>query len=186
MQDATVKYCNAVFKIYPDEQILSIAPVDGYGTMCECELCKGKATRQRGWNGMLSDYVWNFMDNVAKEVYKTHPGKKISCLAYGGYRLPPTKIAQLSPNIVVILSQTRSSELNDYVDTRQKEHMLSIRQEWLKKIPQGHAPFLVYDIYSTGFNSTFMPPRFFPHTIASDLRSLKGSSQGDFLPWGAR
>ena len=177
---ANVRYIRALFDFY-GESTVSVMMPDGVDSTCQCDLCKVKATPERGPEGFMSDYVWDYVNRVAKEVYKTHPGKKISCLAYGGYRLPPTKIAQLSPNIVVILSQTRSSELNDYVDTKQKEHMLSIRQEWLKKIPQGHAPFLVYDIYSTGFNSTFMPPRFFPHTIASDLRSLKGSSQGDFL-----
>ncbi len=178
--DSNVKYIRALFDNYGESTVTVMMP-DGVDSTCQCESCKVKATPERGPEGFMSDYVWDYVNRVAKEVYKTHPDKMISCSAYGGCRLPPTKIAQLSPNIVVMLAQTRSSELNDYVNPKKKAQMLGIRQEWLKKMPQRHAPLLVYDYYITGWNQPFMPPRFFPHTIAADLRSLKGISRGDFL-----
>ncbi len=177
LQDATVKYCNAVFKIYPDEQILSIAPVDGYGTLCECELCKGKATRQRGWNGMLSDYVWNFMDNVAKEVYKTNPDKKLSCLAYSVYQLPPEKIEKLSPNMAIILCQWRS----DFYNKETRDQFYKMTEEWLKKLPSKDIYIWDYYLHNRAEGPWVAVPAYYPHIISENLRFLKGKSKGEFI-----
>ena len=127
--------------------------------------------------------MWDYVNRVAKEVYKTHPDKMISCCTYTPYGLPPTNIDLLSPNIVVGWCHGRGWELNDNVDPKQKEQMLNLRQEWLKKIPKGHTPFFVYDnsSFRSGFGQPFKAPDFFPHTTAADLRSLKGISMGDFI-----
>ncbi len=177
---SNVKYIRALFDFY-GEPMVSVMMPDGYAGTCQCELCRNKGTPERGGEGSVSDYVWDYVNRVAQEVYKTHPDKKISCLAYDIYRLPPAKIAQLSPNIVVGLCQTRSGELNDYVDPKKKEHMLSLRQDWLKKLPKGHTPFFVYDYYLNGSGQPFISPAFFPHTIAADLRALKGISLGEYI-----
>ncbi len=175
---SNVKYIRALFDFY-GEPMVSVMMPDGYTATCKCELCKNRGTPERGMEGCVSDYVWDYVNRVAQEVYKTHPDKKISCNAYGAYRLPPTKIDQLSPNIVVGLTQHRNIWLNDYIDPKKKEQTLSLRQEWLKKIPKGHTPFFVYDYYDA--SGPLIPPLFFPHTIATDLRSLKGISLGDYI-----
>ena len=177
---SNVKYIRALFDFY-GEPMVSVMMPDGYAGTCQCELCKNKGTPERGMDGCVSDYVWDYVNHVAQEVYKTHPDKKINCLAYGAYSLPPTHIAQLSPNIVVGLAQHRAVWFNDYVDPKKKEQMLNLRQEWLKKIPKGHTPFFVYDYYTNGFGQPYMPPVFFPHTIATDLHALKGISLGDVI-----
>ena len=180
---SNVKYIRALFDFY-GEPMVSVMMPDGYASTCQCELCKNKGTPERGTYGCVSDYVWDYVNRVAKELYKTHPDKKISCMAYGAYSLPPTKIDQLSPNIVVGLGQTRSDQLNDYAAPKKKEQMLSLRQAWMKKIPKGHTPFFVYDYYTCCNKSgavPFMPPQFFPHTIAADLHALKGISLGEYI-----
>ena len=169
---SNVKYIRALFDFY-GEPMVSVMMPDGYSATCQCELCKNKGMPERGMEGSVSDYVWDYVNRVAQELYKTHPDKKISCMAYGGYRLPPTKIDQLSPNIVVGLGQTRSSWLNDYVDPKKKESTLNLRQKWLKKLPKGHTPFFTYEYY--------LHPAFFPHTIAADLHALKGISLGEYI-----
>ncbi len=169
---SNVKYIRALFDFY-GEPMVSVMMPDGYGSTCQCELCKNKGTPERGTEGSVSDYVWDYVNRVAQEVYKTHPDKKINCCAYGGYRLPPLNIAQLSPNIVVGLCQTRSDELNDSVDPKKKERTLNLRQDWMKKLPKGHTPFFSYEYY--------LHPAFFPHTIAADLRVLKGISLGEYI-----
>ena len=178
--ESNVKYIRALFDFY-GEPMVSVMMPDGYATTCQCELCRNKGTPERGMSGFASDYVWDYVNRVAQELYKTHPDKKINCCAYGGYRLPPTKIEQLSPNIVVGLTQARSRDFNDYSDPKQKERMLNLRQEWLKKLPKGHTPFFTYDYYLDGFKASFMPPVFFPHTIAADLHALKGISLGEYI-----
>ena len=55
--ESTVKYARTVFDIYPEKPTIGIMPQDAYVSLCQCELCKGKDTPERGWNGILSDYV---------------------------------------------------------------------------------------------------------------------------------
>ena len=173
-----VKYVRTIFDLF-DAPMVSVMPEDGYGTLCQCELCKGKGTPERGWDGQLSDYVWDYVNRVAKEVYKTHPNRKISCLAYGSYALPPLKIAKLSPNIVVGIAQAR----RDFYDTEKFNNAVALRKSWLAKLPEGHAPLWIWEYYLHNRpGSTYGSlPVFFPHTIAKDLRSLKGISMGDFI-----
>jgi hypothetical protein len=177
LKDAAEKYLQAVFKAYPEEQILSIAPVDGYGTMCECELCKGKATRQRGWNGMLSDYVWSFMNDVAKDIYKTNPDKKLSNLAYSVYQLPPEKIDKLSPNMAVILCRWRS----EFYDKKTQGQFNKMTEAWLEKLPSKDLYVWDYYLHSRADGPWVGVPVYFPHIIADDLHFLKGKSRGEFI-----
>ena len=84
---ATVRFCQVQLDHY-DMDVVSIQPPDGYTAMCQCELCEGKDSPELGYRGRLSNYVWDFVNRVAKEVGKTHPDKKISNLAYGIYTEP--------------------------------------------------------------------------------------------------
>jgi len=53
----------------------------------------------------MSDYVWGYCNEIAKELYLTHPDKKLSVDAYTTYRMPPLNIDELSPNLVVIIDR---------------------------------------------------------------------------------
>ena len=165
-----------------DAPMVSVMPSDGYVSPCQCELCKGRGTPERGYEGMISDYAWDYVNRVAREVYKTHPDKMISCLAYGAYFLPPNAIGQLSPNVCVGLAQHRCAD-SEMANPKRREEILRVRREWLKKIAPGHTPLFIYDYYRyavPGGALQFMPV-FFPHAIAADLRSLKGVSLGDYV-----
>ncbi len=172
---ANVRFVRAMFD-FCNEEMISVMMTDGMGSICQCELCKGKETLDRGNYGFASDYIWDYVNRVAREVYKTNPDKLISSCLYGGCKLPPTKIEQFSPNIVFELCQSRMDEFNDILP-KKKEETIRLRQEWLKKIPKGHTPFFVYGYYLYGGFS----PTYFPHAIAADLRSLKGLSLGEFI-----
>jgi hypothetical protein len=97
-------------------------------------------------------------------------------MAYSTYLLPPEKIDKLSPNLVVCMEQRRSA----LVDPKRLKKYTDLRKAWLDKLPEGHKEFIGYDYYRHGINSPNIPV-FFPHTIASDLHSLKGISMGDFI-----
>ncbi len=73
---------------------------------CKCERCQavlapGKARDVKGQfgTGTASDYVFGFVNAVAKELRKTHPDKYITALAYHVYSYPPT--FPLEPNVAV-------------------------------------------------------------------------------------
>ena len=181
---SNVKYARAMFELY-DEPMVSVMPGDSNVTVCECELCKDKGTPERGYFGGISDYVWDYVNRVGQELYKTNPDKMISCCAYGGYNLPPTHIDKLSPNIVVGLAQTRRQYLCAFgkLNPKKKAQLQELPQEWLKKMPKGHTPFFIYDyfLYSMSGAATEFMPLFFPHSIAEDLHALKGISLGDYI-----
>lgn len=172
---ANVKFVRAVFDIF-DAPMISVMPTDGLSTICQCDLCKGKATPERGWDGQYSDYVWAYVNRVADEVYKTHPNKKIVGMAYSTYLLPPTKIDKLCPNLVVCMEQRRSN----LVDPVRLKKYTDLRKAWLDKLPEGHKEFIGYDYYRHGTNTPNLPV-FFPYAIAKDLRLLKGISLGDYI-----
>ena len=179
--DNTVKFARTAFDIYPDLKYLSLMPNDGFyiGQLCQCDLCKGKSTLERGTtSGDLSDYVWDFVERVARELYKTHPDRKVTCCAYSCYALPPLKIAKFSPNVMVGIFVERG--LYNEPETRAKA--LEIRKEWLDKLAPGN----LYT-YSHNLQSGSHLPAYFPHAIAEDLHSLKGISEGEHteLSWGS-
>ena len=172
--DYTVKYARTVFDVYPDLKYLSIWPNDATwgGNMCQCELCKGKNRPERGPEGDLSDYLWGFTERVAREVYKTHPDRKIISGAYGTAVLPPGNIAKFSPNVMVGIVQPRCY-FNDPV---LRAHWLEIRKGWLDKVAPGN--LYIYCHYRDSYAHL---PSYYPREIAEDLRSLKGLSQGDYI-----
>jgi hypothetical protein len=68
---------------------------------CQAELEKDKQTSGPHFsNGRASGYMFGFINNVAKELKKTHPDKYISALAYWDYAYYPDRI-QLESNIAV-------------------------------------------------------------------------------------
>ena len=76
-----------------------LEPMDN-DTYCKCDKC---ASQYRPdvihLDAEHSDYWFRFVNAVAKEVAKSHPGKKISTLAYYSHTGVPT--FKLEPNVVV-------------------------------------------------------------------------------------
>jgi hypothetical protein len=175
--DENVRYLRAMFDHYPDLPVGSLMPADGYGTVCECEQCRGLSTPQRGQSGSMSDYVWTYVDRVARELLKSHPDRRITCFAYGSYSKPPTQISKLSPNLIVGIVQPRRFFDNE----RTRQEFITLRQQWLAlATPQrlviwDHYPFTAPGRPSHGI------PLYFPNRIAQDLRSLQGMTSGEVI-----
>lgn len=188
---ANVRYLRHMFDTY-DMAMLNVSPADGYTALCECERCAGKATPERGLDGRLSDYVWTYVNEVAKELYKSHPDKLLSGLAYTTYLQPPESIDQLSPNLAVMICRWRSN----FHDRTTRKKYLALRAGWQEKLTSGQ--FFVWDYYlHCRRNGNWLGiPVYFPQLIQEDLRSLKGISFGEYtsarrnwpawnLPWHA-
>jgi len=83
----------------------TVVPADS-DHWCKCDRCqavlaRGKAREMRYTfgTGTASDYVFGFVNAVARELQKTHPDKYIATLAYHVYSYPPT--FELEPNVSV-------------------------------------------------------------------------------------
>lgn len=175
----TVDYARTVFDVY-DVPAVSIMPQDGYGEACQCDKCRGpesKVTLDRPRRGETSDYVWSFIDRVAREVHKTHPDGKIGCFAYNRYHLPPLSIDKLSPNVVVGVVHGRGGRFFRVSEAESDEDVAELRRQWLKLASN---PLVVWEHYPFPHRGFFMPA-YFPHRIAQALRSSKGESMGEFI-----
>ena len=170
-----VRFARADFDIYGAPHV-SVMPQDGYATMCQCALCKGKGTPGRGWYGAMSDYVWAYVDRVAREVYETHPSKWISCFAYGTYLLPPEKIAKFGPNVVVGIVHDRASLQDPEIWDR---YVKTVRG-WREKLTSGKLLRAVHYLRSVPRSAWHGLPVYYPRAIAKDLRFLKGVALGGF------
>ncbi|MFN2352809.1 MAG: DUF4838 domain-containing protein, partial [Kiritimatiellia bacterium] len=154
----TVKYLRAAFDHY-DEPAMDLWPQDGYHP-CGCELCQGQSP---------SDLVFGFVDRVARELYKTHPDRLVTCGAYSSYIHPPGKVAAFTPNVAVYLSN-RGRPGFDYPENWQT-YWDSVTG-WQAKLAPGRIIRGENNLYNT---SLVIHPR----AYARDLRALKGISLGD-------
>ncbi len=152
--------------------VVSIMPPDGYTAMCQCKRCEGKDTPERGYRGGLSDYIWGFVNRVAKEVKKTHPDKMISNCAYGIYTLPPLKIDKLEPNVQVIIVGGRRPTSNR---PEQQELLRQLREDWVKKTDN---PIIIFENYPFTDRGWYLPS-FVPHALGESVNATKGISQGE-------
>ncbi|MGB8170666.1 MAG: DUF4838 domain-containing protein, partial [Chthoniobacteraceae bacterium] len=174
----TVRNVRAQFDHYKTE-VVSVMPPDGYTSICQCKLCEGKDSPERDSRGLLSDYVWDFVNRVAKEVRKTHPDRFISCCAYGTYSLPPQKIARLEPNVLVIIVGGRRP-LNSKPE--QQEEIRRLRESWVQKSAN---PLMIFENHPFTDRGWYLPA-FVVHTIGAGINATKGISQGEDIWLTAR
>ena len=76
-QELSIFYCPTLPNPFPVE------PMDG-GGFCKCDNFAKliKTQEERGRAGIHSDYFFNFVNEVCKELRKTHPDKSVITLAY--------------------------------------------------------------------------------------------------------
>ena len=163
-----VRFAQVQFDHY-DMDVVSIMPPDGYTSICQCELCEGRDSPELGARGALSNYVWDFVNRVAKEIGKSHPGRKISNCAYGIYTEPPSSIDKLEPNVQVIIVGGRRPLSNERDDLRR------LRAEWQRKTDNPVEIFENYPFTGRGFYL----PAYFPRLLGQSINETKGQSRGE-------
>lgn len=84
----------------------AVVPMDD-ANWCRCDRCQTLLRRdahnslgEHFSSGTASHYLFHFVNEVAREVLKTHPTRYISTLAYHVYSYPPTDFT-LEPNVSV-------------------------------------------------------------------------------------
>jgi hypothetical protein len=166
-----VRYVRAQFDQFKMSMV-SVMPPDGYTAICQCEKCQGKDSPERDQGGLASDYVWGFVNRVAKEVRKTHPHGKVLNCAYGIYSLPPLKIDKLEPNVVVSIVGARVPRNNK---PEQQEECRKLREAWVAKT---HNPIINFENYPFIDRGWYLPA-FTPHAMGESINATKGVSQGE-------
>jgi len=169
--DETVRWARALFDHFQFEGV-SVMPPDAYISICQCPLCEGKDSPERGYRGRLSDHVWDFVNRVAKEVGKTHPEKKIVCCAYGANTEPPQNIDKLEPNVQVVIVGGRRPRNNL---PEQRGAIRKLRAGWAAKTD---APLMVFENYPFTDRGWYVPA-FVARTIGESINATKGVSRGE-------
>ena len=83
------------------EDIMSISPNDGYG-FCECSACRAQDPEGQGIApGVydVTDRMYDFLSDIAWQVYKVSPTSKVGLFSYSFYDKVPTKRFNLPPNV---------------------------------------------------------------------------------------
>jgi len=198
-----VKDACEFFETHPGVMVYPIIPNDEMEytqKWLHCPSCKalydenGPACGDK-WHGSHSYYVWSFVDKVAKEVAKSHPGKLIGCVAYDDYTFPPTKIERFSPNVCVMVAEVYKNRPFPWKRNGRYDP-LALLSEWKDK---GIQTLYVWDYYlyydykgnEFGFRDVHKTsvqgiPVVFTSAIARELRGLKNVSRGEFVEAGSR
>lgn len=159
----TTRYARKVFDHF-DFPTVSIWPTDGL-KKCQCPACAAIPK---------SDYVWRFVDSVAREVAKTHPDKLITCGAYTWYVEPPEGIDKFSPNVAVFIANRGRPGFMDPVNWTPYWDAV---EAWRKKLAPGHLIRNENNRYSLREKKF---PVIHPRAMAKDLHALKGISVGEY------
>ncbi len=110
---ATVEWVRKYFNEHPDYDGVHITMNDG-GGFCECERCRaldsGAMIQRPGIDAeemkraparyaLITDRIFTFVNQVAEQVEKSHPGKYVVSLAYSRYAAPPRRV-RLRPSVI--------------------------------------------------------------------------------------
>jgi len=173
---AFVNEANKFFDEDPGRGVFPVMPNDGWDRLCECPDCQKYNDKSASPTGLYSEYVWEFVNKVAKEIEKTHPGKMIGCCAYANYLDPPKHIDKLNPNVAVMICKTRVA----YWDKAYQKKINAAINTWKKK--SNHIFVWEYYLAASGYELTSRGlPIFFPTLISHDLKHLKNTINGEFI-----
>lgn len=154
-----VSYLDHLFKMYDIESV-SVMPTDSYANICECDNCKSLNSPKRGFKGEMSNYVWNYINNLAIEIGKLYPSKKITCFAYGSYLLPPENIKKFNKNLIIGVCRNRYFESNSDQESTQP-----ILNDWVLKTDN---PIVFWDYYT--HNSQGTKTEYFPIIFSNEIQ----------------
>jgi len=171
----------------------SLGPMDSESQdkMCQCAECRKLIHKEppcnkwrKQWfyfDDKNSDYIFDFVNKVAKEVGKTHPGKYLTMFAYHQTYYPPTR-EHLEPNVAItfcIQAQLRpvpaqDRAVTDLLNKWDEESRVRPKYLWLYFHEPGRAnPFFpgfmahhmvkqMADYHQRGFRGIFAEPAYMP------------------------
>ena len=160
------------------ENFFSVEPMDNC-QFCKCPACQEWIERGKDYGnvdnfskGVHSDYFFQFVNAVAREVKKTHPNKRIVTLAYMSHAYLPRSF-KLEPNIDVFFCfATNRQSIPKPSSIR---HELKLLADWAAKAKVSGRGLYLWLYYTfpkeeadNGKFNCF--PGFFAHVIGEQFR----------------
>ncbi|MBI4028305.1 MAG: DUF4838 domain-containing protein [Verrucomicrobia bacterium] len=186
------KLCNAPRGRMWGENFFAVEPMDN-SLFCKCPKCRELLNRSHGQadngfysQGRHSDYFFNFVNEVAKRVRKTHPDKRIVTLAYMTHACPPESL-RLEPNVAVQFCF--ASNRFPAASRGEYENDLKALAAWADEARTSGRPLYLWLYYGlpvqqahTGKFHGF--PAFFAHSIGEQFKLFHKYSHRGFLHCG--
>lgn len=154
------------------EDVYAVEPMDN-DLFCKCANCRKwmnpkEETNPFYSNGRHSNYFFQFVNAVAREVAKTHPGKRIITLAYLSHAVPPEKV-RLEPNVRIMFCFANNRLRYDRPSYEQEVKLLNA---WAGRYPDRPLSLWLYNTFpveAAGGNWNCFPG-YFAHTIGEQFR----------------
>ncbi|MEE3283454.1 MAG: DUF4838 domain-containing protein, partial [Planctomycetota bacterium] len=146
-------------------RFFSVMPNDNTN-MCGCPDCQRLYRPGVGPAGNASHYVWKFVNDVAREVRKTHPQAMISNCAYFNYTTPPQGLV-FEPNVAVEFCKFYTNYANP--DVERRDHLRIA--EFVNK--NRCRFFTTWEYLLKPHINEWAFPCMVPHVHAADVRALK-------------
>ena len=145
---------------------------------CKCKRCQAQfdagagppSTSSMFSSGEASNYIWGFINNVAKELHKTHPDKFVAGIAYQQFAFYPTKV-KLEPNVAVqfCLWNIRGWQIPKLRDTEMK-----VLNDWARREKRPMSIWAYYMNPMAASQNTWQPfPYYFGHTAIKQMKLFK-------------
>jgi hypothetical protein len=159
----TVETVRAHFDANPDVTTYSLCPNDS-DKFCECESCRALDDTMEQWRGrrMNSNSYFHYINAVATELLKTHPGRYVGVYAYWTTELLPHGLDGLPENVVVYLTLDSSQYFDPDYEARDMQSL----EDWSKFAHH----LAVYDYYGLSWYT----PRLYTGTMSRFIPKLPG------------
>ena len=173
--------CNAPLGYKWGENYFCVEPMDN-SSFCKCAACQALLAGGKDYGtgdffstGIHSDYMFNFVNEVAKEVKKTHPNKNIVTLAYGSHAFLPKSI-KLDPSVAVQFCF--AADGIPYMRT-EYDREWGLAKDWGEEGRTTGRPLYAWCYYGHGIRSAADSgnyqcfPGYMAHAISAELRLYK-------------
>ncbi len=154
----TVEAARRHFDRHPESDSFSLG-MDDISHLCGCPNCRAlDASPDAYEKRAFSDRHYKFVNTVAREIARSHPGRYIGTLIYAIARQPPETVERLEDNVFGFITEVSARWCEPGV--RDADHALT--REWARRCRH----LSRYDYFGLG---TFTP-RYYPHAMAEQMR----------------
>lgn len=162
----------------------AIVPMDN-SSYCKCPKCvevvgdKKPAVRGKGMftNDSASNCVFGFINEVAKEIKKSHPQKRIASLAYASYAFPPSDVKLESNVWIKFCLHARNLYSPAIQDTDR-----AVIDAWAAESKERPKLLWLYYCFPSLIGATSSNtrcfPGFFAHTVVEEMRAYREANIG--------
>lgn len=164
--------------------VFAVVPADG-NFWCKCSRCQAamnlaEQSNPQFNNGKASDYIFGFVNQVAREVRQTHPDKWIGALAYCDYAYYPEKV-NLEPNVIVQMCLHTRNWWSPAMEKNDRK----VLADWRRHGPDRPLYLWLYYCFPAFAAQTrdfHCFPGLFAHTVAKQMKTFaKADIRGIFL-----